>query len=294
MNAFLNLLKPPGMTSSQVVGFVRRVTGEKRVGHAGTLDPEAAGVLPVMVGSATKLFDYLVEKEKTYVAECAFGAATDTQDAQGTVVERGTNYPDADAFQKACQGMTGDIWQRPGMYSAIKRDGVPMYQRARRGETVEVPARQVHIESITLLHTLPEHGFLIRVVCGRGTYIRSLCEDLGKACGCPAHMRFLLRTQTGIFRIEDTLTLEETEAAAQDGSLISRMLPLDAPLAHMSRLDIPLHLEKWAVNGARLRKEYLSGDNVQTGECARMYLGTRFLGIAQMLDEEIQWKVLFS
>ena len=139
MNGFLNILKPPGMTSAAVVAVVKRLTGEKRVGHAGTLDPEAAGVLPIMIGRAARLFDYLVDKEKAYVAECAFGYATDTQDATGVVIDEGTAYPTLEAVRAGADQLEGDTWQRPGMYSAIKQDGVPMYERARRGETVEVP-----------------------------------------------------------------------------------------------------------------------------------------------------------
>ena len=138
MNGFLNILKPPGMTSAAVVAVTRRLTGEKRVGHAGTLDPEAAGVLPVMIGKAARLFDYLVDKEKEYVAECAFGQATDTQDATGRVTAAGDCYPTLAQVRAAADRLTGDIWQRPSMYSAIKQDGVAMYERARRGETVDV------------------------------------------------------------------------------------------------------------------------------------------------------------
>ena len=141
MNGFLNILKPPGMTSAAVVGYVRRMTGEKRVGHAGTLDPEAAGVLPIMIGRAARLFDYLVDKEKTYVAECAFGAATDTQDATGKIIATGENYPDFSAVQEAAEHLVGDIEQRPSIFSAIKQDGKPLYERARDGENVEAPVR---------------------------------------------------------------------------------------------------------------------------------------------------------
>ena len=150
MNGFLNILKPPGMTSAAVVGYVRRMTGEKRVGHAGTLDPEAAGVLPIMIGRAARLFDYLVDKEKTYVAECAFGAATDTQDATGKIIATGENYPDFSAVQEAAKHLVGDIEQRPSIFSAIKQDGKPLYERARDGENVEAPVRIVHVESIEL------------------------------------------------------------------------------------------------------------------------------------------------
>lgn len=167
MNGFLNILKPPGMTSAAVVGYVRRMTGEKRVGHAGTLDPEAAGVLPIMIGRAARLFDYLVDKEKTYVAECAFGAATDTQDATGKIIATGENYPDFSAVQEAAKHLVGDIEQRPSIFSAIKQDGKPLYERARDGENVEVPVRIVHVESIELHEETPDHGVRMTIRCGR-------------------------------------------------------------------------------------------------------------------------------
>ena len=174
MNGYFNILKPTGMSSAAVVAVMRRLTGMKRVGHAGTLDPEAAGVLPVMTGKATRLFDYLTDKEKEYVAVCAFGARTDTQDATGTVIETGTDYPDRENFLRAAERLTGEITQVPSAYSAIKVGGKPLYLRARKGEDVDVPARTVRIDGIELLRETEDHGFEIRVRCGRGTYIRTL------------------------------------------------------------------------------------------------------------------------
>ena len=147
------------MSSAAVVAVMRRLTGEKRTGHAGTLDPEAAGVLPIMTGKATRLFDYLVDKEKEYEAVCAFGIATDTQDATGTAVETGTNYPDLDTVKEKARELTGEIRQRPSMYSAIKVGGKPLYARARKGETVEVPERTVIIHSIEVLGEEEDMGY---------------------------------------------------------------------------------------------------------------------------------------
>ncbi len=291
MNGFLNILKPPGMTSAAVVAVVRRMTGEKRVGHAGTLDPEAAGVLPVMIGRAARLFDYLVDKEKAYVAEVAFGCATDTQDATGVVTETGTNYPDRAAIRVAADRLTGDILQRPSMYSAIKQDGTPMYERARRGESVEVPLRQVHVESIDLHEETPGHGMLMTVRCGRGTYIRSICDDLGKLTGCPAHMRFLLRSQSGVFTLDTALTVEEIAAAGADGTLAARLLPLDWPIAHMGRVDVPPYFAKQVANGVRLPvKRIPSAKDVAEGQAVRIYLHQQFWGMAAREGDMLVWK----
>ncbi len=291
MNGFLNILKPPGMTSAAVVAVVKRLTGEKRVGHAGTLDPEAAGVLPIMIGRAARLFDYLVDKEKAYVAEVAFGCATDTQDATGTVIEEGTNYPTFEAIRAAADELEGDIWQRPSMYSAIKQGGVPMYERARRGENVEVPLRQVHVESITLHEETPDHGALMTVRCGRGTYIRSICDDLGKLTGCPAHMRFLLRSQSGVFTLDTAMTVEEAAAYREAGTLADNLLPLDWPIQHIHRVDVPGYLQKQVINGVKLPvKRIASARETAEGHNVRVYQNGQFWGIAAREGDMLVWK----
>ncbi len=294
MNGFLNILKPPGMTSAAVVAQVRRLTGEKRVGHAGTLDPEAAGVLPVMIGKAARLFDYLVDKEKEYVAECAFGVATDTQDATGKVVASGESYPSYEQVQKASRQLIGDIWQRPSVYSAIKQDGVAMYERARRGESVEVPLRQVHVESIDLHGEMPDHGVLMTIRCGRGTYIRSICNDLGELVGCPAHMRFLLRSQSGVFRLDTAMTLEEAAALKETGELASHLLALDMPLQHLPRVDVRPGLRKQVENGVKLPLKRVDGDELAEGQATRVYLDNEFWGMAVREGDTLVWRALIA
>ena len=291
MNGFLNILKPPGMTSAAVVAVIRRLTGEKRVGHAGTLDPEAAGVLPMMIGRAARLFDYLVDKEKTYVAEVAFGAATDTQDATGRVIATGAAYPTMAQVAEAAKELTGDIWQRPSAYSAIKRDGKPLYAMARKGEEVDVPLRQVHVESITLHGEQPDHGVLMTVHCGRGTYIRSICHDMGELAGCPAHMRFLLRSQSGAFDLSTAMTIEEAEAYAGAGTLAEHLLPLDWPIGHLPRLEAPARLARLVMGGAKLPAARLRGaQELPEGQPARIYLNGTFWGIAAREKDQLLWR----
>ena len=289
MNGYFNIAKPTGMSSAAVVAVLRRLTGVKRIGHAGTLDPEAAGVLPVMTGKATRLFDYLADKEKEYVAVCAFGSATDTQDATGTVIERGENYPDRETFLHAAESLTGEVTQTPSMYSAIKVGGRPLYLRARRGETVEVPQRVVRIESIDLIRETENHGFEIRVRCGRGTYIRTLCDDLGKRCGCPAHMRSLIRTRSGAFSIDNAISPEEAKALAEEGRLAEYLLPPDYALKHLPRTDIPEKLARLVVNGAKM--PLVPGtETMAEGEPVRIYLKNDFWGIAARKEQELVWK----
>ncbi len=289
MNGYFNIAKPTGMSSAAIVAVLRRLTGVKRIGHAGTLDPEAAGVLPVMTGKATRLFDYLADKEKEYVAVCAFGSATDTQDATGTVIERGENYPDRETFLHAAESLTGEVTQTPSMYSAIKVGGRPLYLRARRGETVEVPQRVVRIESIDLIRETENHRFEIRVRCGRGTYIRTLCDDLGKRCGCPAHMRSLIRTRSGAFSIDNAISPEEAKALAEEGRLAEYLLPPDYALKHLPRTDIPEKLARLVVNGAKM--PLVPGtETMAEGEPVRIYLKNDFWGIAVRKEQELVWK----
>ncbi len=279
MDGFLNVLKPPGMSSGTVVAIVKRLTGEK-AGHAGTLDPEACGILPVMVGRATRLFDFMVEKQKTYLAEVAFGFATDTQDAQGTVTEKGDHYPDTEAVRAILPRFTGEILQRPPMYSALKIGGETLYKLALKGKTADIPARPIQIYAIDLLDETPRHGMLLRVTCGRGTYIRTLCHDMGQALGCPAHMRFLLREQTGAFALDSAVTIEEIKA----GQAEAHLLPMDTPLAHLTRFDVPSHLEKLCDNGVRLRPDEhpFAAD---AGASIRLYIRDRLLGISRVAED---------
>ena len=289
MNGYFNIAKPTGMSSAAVVAVLRRLTGVKRIGHAGTLDPEAAGVLPVMTGKATRLFDYLADKEKEYVAVCAFGAATDTQDATGTVIEQGDNYPDRNTFLRAAESLTGEITQTPSIYSAIKVGGKPLYLRARRGETVDVPQRVVRIESIELIRKTADHGYEIRVCCGRGTYIRTLCDDLGKRCGCPAHMRSLVRTRSGAFRIENAISPEEAKELAEKGKLNEYLLPPDYALGHLPRTDIPERMERLVINGAKM--PLVPGtETLAEDEPVRIYLKNSFWGIVARRGKELVWK----
>ena len=241
---FLNVLKPPGMSSAQVVGVVRRLLNGEKVGHGGTLDPEAAGVLPLMIGKATRLFDCLQEKEKAYVAEVAFGCATDTQDAQGKPVAWGNAYPGEAALRGALCRFTGEIEQRPPPYSALKQDGKRLYQLAREGRAVDVEARKVTVYDLTLLTMTKNHGAILSVRCSKGFYVRALCHDLGQALGCPAHMRFLLRTGSGVFALEDAHTLEALAESVERGALRDLLLPVDIVLKLAPQAEVPAKLAR--------------------------------------------------
>lgn len=249
---FLNVLKPPGMSSAAVVGLVRRLFGGAKVGHAGTLDPEAAGVLPLMVGKAARLFDYMQDKEKAYVAEIAFGASTDTQDAQGAVLETGDAYPDEAKLRETLKSFVGTQMQKPPMFSALKKDGQCLYELARKGQTVEIPEREVTVHDLHLNAMTEHHGALIAVRCSKGFYVRTLCQDIGQAVGCPSHMRFLLRTQSGVFTLDTAATLEQLQAAREAGKLEALLLPPEVALSHLPVCDLPGGLDKPLRNGGIL------------------------------------------
>ena len=288
---FLNVLKPPGMSSAHVVGAVRRMFGGLKVGHAGTLDPEASGVLPLMIGKAARLFDYMQDKEKAYVTEVAFGAETDTQDAQGVAIACGENYPDEAAIVAALPAFTGAIMQTPPMYSAIKQDGKRLYQLARDGKEADIPAREVTVHELDFRGVTPNHGALLAVRCSKGFYVRTLCRDLGEHLGCPAHMRFLLRTQSGPFTLETAHTLEELQHAAEKGQLAQMLLPPEAALAHLPMTKVPAGLEKAVRNGGHLpwaRFKAMHESPAAEGTPFGLWMDGALCAIAQRHDDQVK------
>lgn len=238
MHGFLNIDKPAGLTSFDVVARVRRATGIRRVGHAGTLDPAATGVLPVAVGgAATRLIDMLVDAPKAYRAEVHFGIETDTYDADGTVTATtDAAHLDAAHVAAALRSFVGTFEQQPPAYSAIKRQGVPAYRAARRGEVVELPARSVTVHALTLQGWHPAADgprASVDVECAKGFYVRSLAFDLGRALGTGAHLAALRRTRVGPFHIEDAVPLDVATEALAHGAATGILLPLDVVLQHL-------------------------------------------------------------
>ena len=288
MNGFINLLKPPGMSSGAAVAVIKRLTGEK-VGHAGTLDPEAAGVLPIMVGRAARLLEHFPDKSKSYIAEIAFAGATDTQDAQGVIVKNAERVPDSEEIHAVFPLFRGDIMQCPPAYSALKRDGVPLYELARKGAVVETKARPAMIRSLELGERVGPDGYMLSVDCGSGTYIRTLCHDIGQALNAPAHMRFLLRTRHGAFSIKDAVTIEELAAAKEQYKLESLLLPMDYPLQALPRLDLPERFRKLGRNGGKLPAGIMPG--VQDNQSIRVYADGVLLGVAHKAGEMIRFDV---
>lgn len=228
MDGVLNLDKPPGMTSHDVVARVRRALRIKRVGHAGTLDPDATGVLVVAVGQATRLLPFLPTEPKEYVARLVLGVATDTEDASGrTLAEQDASSVTAEALVAALPAFLGVIEQVPPMVSAVHHQGRRLYELAREGVTVERAARSVVIHSLSLEEFVPgvQPEATLRVVCGGGTYIRTLCADLGVSLGVPAHMKALVRDAVGVFRRDNALPLDQLA-----GDAPAQLLPMEQAL----------------------------------------------------------------
>jgi tRNA pseudouridine55 synthase len=226
--------KPPAMTSHDVVNGVRRVAGLRRVGHAGTLDPLATGVLLVCVGRATRLVEYLVGQPKTYVTAVQLGQTTNTYDADGEVVaERPFSHITRDTIAQALTAFRGPIQQKPPIYSAIKKDGQPLYKLARRGETIDVPVRAVTIYELSLLSvTLPI--IELEMTCSSGTYVRSLAHDLGEALGCGGHVTALRRTAVGDFKVQNAVPL----ATLTPDNVSDYLLPTETAVAHLPALHL--------------------------------------------------------
>ena len=286
MNGFLVAYKPTGMTSSDLVVFVRRrLPRGTAIGHGGTLDPEASGVLPLCIGKATRLFDYVIDKKKTYVAELQLGVETDTQDATGTIVTTKPVEASESDLRDVLPRFIGDIKQIPPMYSAIKQNGKRLYKLARNGEVVERPARDCHVDDIRLIERVASDRYKLEIDCGKGVYIRTLCHDIGAALSCGGHMATLERTRAGVFSLVNALTREEIERACQEGTLASHLLPMDAPLENLPAVTVGDEAAHAVRNGNPLKRKWLRGEVLATGTVARIYLNEMFVGIGEARED---------
>ncbi|MBD7907086.1 tRNA pseudouridine(55) synthase TruB [Sporosarcina gallistercoris] len=258
MDGILPLWKEKGMTSHDCVFKLRKILRTKKVGHTGTLDPNVEGVLPICIGSATKVASYITDSGKEYIAEVSIGTATETEDADGTVVEKNLSEKVITRKQvlQVLSSLTGHITQIPPMYSAVKVNGRKLYEYARKGIEVERPERSVHIHEIDLLSEDEqfqgiEPRFTIKVRCGKGTYIRTLAVQIGERLGYPAHMSHLVRTASGSFVQNDCLTLDEVRNMQESGILEPFLRPLETALDDI----VEVHVE----DNAELLTKILNG-----------------------------------
>lgn len=284
MDGIFNVLKPPGMTSHDVIGFLRRALQTKKIGHGGTLDPDAAGVLPVFAGTATRLLEFAMEGRKQYIAEFTLGQQTDTGDDSGRVIKV---LPVPQLTQAGLEALlarfTGPQLQLPPMYSALKINGQKLYELARRGVEVERQPRPVEIYKLELLHFTPA-SFTVAVECSKGTYIRVLGEDMAAALGTCGTMSFLLRTQVGAYTLNQSHTLQEI-AADPEGCAAA---PITA-VAHLPRLPLSARQAARITNGVRTT---MAG--IAEGQYALLGPAEEFLGIGRCLGEKVQAEKIFA
>ncbi|WP_412990198.1 tRNA pseudouridine(55) synthase TruB [Pediococcus siamensis] len=296
MDGIIPLYKPRGMTSFDCVAKVRGILHQKKVGHSGTLDPNVEGVLPICVGKATKVVNFLMEAGKTYEGSVTFGFATTTEDLDGEVVEeQKLQAPFTHAeLDQAILKLTGEITQIPPMYSAIKIKGKKLYEYAREGIEIERPKRRITIyrfDRIGMATFNREAGtqtINFRVQCSKGTYIRTLAVDLGKRLGVPAVMSKLVRTSSGGFKLSDTVTFEQLETAAQTKTLETLIHPLDTALNNFPQFDLTDELWSRVRNGAILRRS-----NFDQPRQAAPVLALRYQGKVQALYQYDEKRVAY-
>ncbi len=282
MDGIVTILKPPGLTSSNVVFDVRKLFQEKRAGHLGTLDPAAAGVLPVCLGRATKLFDILVDKDKEYVFECAFGIQTDTQDAYGAVIARDDKRVTEDELKQILPEFVGGQMQAASIYSALKVDGRKMYDLARAGEVVAPKVREICVHELELLEQTGDNRFLLRAACSRGTYVRSLCESLAQRLGTIGYVPILLRTRSGPFTSERAWTFAELESVKAAGQLMDTLTSCEDAVSFLPELRLPFDRTIPTKNGLETHVRGLENGLV------RAYAAGTFLGIGEVNQERFR------
>ena len=291
INGILNVYKEAGFTSHDVVAKLRGICRQKKIGHTGTLDPEAVGVLPVCLGSGTKLCDMLTDKSKEYEAVLLLGQVTDTQDVTGTVLEEHEVTADEEQAVEAIRSFVGAYEQIPPMYSALKVNGKRLYELARAGKEVERKGRRVEIHSIEILSvSLPEITF--RVACSKGTYIRTLCHDIGQKLGCGGTMKSLKRTRVGIFTIDGALKLSQLEELAAQGRLEEKVIPVEAMFTELPVLTVKDAFVRLIENGNAFYPGQAE-ESVRTpdGRQVRVYdRKGRFYGIYAFSEEKERYQ----
>ena len=287
MVGLLLINKPKGITSFGAVARIKKLTGEKRIGHTGTLDPMATGVLPILIGRATTLSQYLIDADKSYSATIKLGVSTDSCDITGNVISS-SNVPKNINLEKALKNFIGKQMQVPPIYSAIKQNGVRMYELARRGETAEIPARAIEVFSLTQTTPLNENDeFDIETTVSKGTYIRSLCRDIGETLGFGATLTRLCRTKTAGFSLEQCVDLEQLTSK----NISNYILPCDLAVEYMSKIQVSEKQAARFCNGGKLDLNRLKENDFINGNNYRVYCKEKFLGLGVANTETQELKI---
>ena len=248
MNGIILIDKPQGWTSHDVVGKLRGILHERRIGHSGTLDPLATGLLVVFIGRATRAVEFAEADRKEYIAGLRLGMSTDTQDITGRIISKETDIPDEPEVRIAIERFRGELEQIPPMYSAVKIGGKKLYELARKGESIERKPRHITIFGLEITGR-SDNDYILDVVCSKGTYIRTLCHDIGAALGCGGCMSSLRRTKSGVFSVDNAYTIAEIQEAADRGKEEKLLLPIDTLFAGYPKLSVDADSEKKLKNG---------------------------------------------
>ncbi len=289
MDGIFNIYKEKGFTSHDVVAVVRRTIHMKKVGHTGTLDPDAEGVLPVCVGKATKLSDIIMDGRKSYRAMLRLGITTTTEDASGQVLEERPVDFQEERIREAIDSFIGKQEQIPPMYSAVKVNGRKLYELAREGKEIQRKARSIEIYDIRIRQFLPPDRVEIDVDCSKGTYIRTLCADIGKALGCGGHMAELLRTAAGAFSLENSIRLSALQSLAEQGKAEEALLSMEEALQGFPAIHVAERAAKLLYNGGKIRESDFAKRpaSLQIGEIAAVYDSKNDLvGLYEIKQEE--------
>lgn len=291
MNKIVNIIKPTGMTSHDVVSAVRKILNTKKVGHTGTLDPDASGVLPICIGKATKVSELILNKDKSYICELTLGITTDTYDSSGEILERVDNFSfTKEEIEKAFDTQRGHIDQLPPMYSALKVNGKRMCDlvRSGRADEINLKTRPVYIKELNIL-SIRDNKIMFYVKCSKGTYVRSICYDVGKVLGCGGHMSFLLRTSSGRFNLENSITLEELEQLKENGCLEEHLYDIDYVLNNLQRAELNPSAKKYYINGGAIDSRRFaikkSKDNNNDDNLVRVYCEDIFVGVGKIIKD---------
>ncbi len=298
INGVINVYKEAGFTSHDVVAKLRGILKQKKIGHTGTLDPDATGVLPVCLGNGTKLCDLLTDKDKTYEAVMLLGITTDTQDTSGKVVEEKDVLVSEEEIREAIYSFVGDYNQVPPMYSALKVNGKKLYELAREGKVVERKSRPVKIYDITINEiNLEAHKVTMTVQCSKGTYIRTLCQDIGDSLGCGACMSGLKRTKASRFTIEESFKLQEIEELVREGRILEVVTAVDAMFPQYDTIVIKEDACRLIYNGNSFIEQNINScqrgdglaDNIfSDGRKVRVYdYQGRFVGIYEEVEQGV-------
>lgn len=285
MNGVINFYKPSGMTSHDAVYFFRRLLNIKRIGHTGTLDPNATGVLPICIGKATRISEYLLDVDKEYIGELTLGSSTDTLDSDGIITNTSNAKVTKQDITNSFSKFKGVITQTPPMYSAIKMNGKKLYELAREGIEVERKSRDINIYNLDIMSIKNNKKIFFYTKCSKGTYIRTLCDDIGKDLGTYGHMSYLIRVGVGNFKLETAYSMDYLKTLSKE-EIESLIIPMDKAIDHLEKLVVPDQLYEKLINGVKLSMG--TDPKPDLIHSKRIYCKDQFIGIGNIVinDDE--------